>query len=93
MQNRVSTSLGLSLCETQFPCFRMYPAAFKLTVYCGNDCKYQGLTLEITDREQKIKSVLKEISLILENTSDITLSNDIQDFKAAIDKMNKVTLG
>ena len=28
--------------------------------------------------------------MILENTSDITLDNDIQDFKAAINKMEKV---
>ena len=29
MQNRLSMSLGLSPCGTQFPCFWMYPAAFK----------------------------------------------------------------
>ena len=62
----------------------------ELTVYCENDCKYNDVTLQITDREEKIKSVLKEISFFLENTSDITLSNDIKDFKAAIDKMEKV---
>ena len=62
----------------------------ELTDYCENDCKYNDLTLQITDREEKMKSVLKEISLILENISDITLSNDTQDFKAAINKMEKV---
>ena len=29
MQNHLSTSLDLSSCGTQFPCFWMYPAAFK----------------------------------------------------------------
>ena len=29
MQNRLSMSRGLSSCGTQFPCFWMYPAAFK----------------------------------------------------------------
>ena len=62
----------------------------ELTVYCENYCKHNDLTLQITDREEKIKLVLEEISLILENTSDITLINDIQYFKAAINKMKKV---
>ena len=61
----------------------------ELTVYCENDCKYNDLTLQITDSEEKIKSVLKEIPLILQNTSDITLDNDIQEFKAAINEMEK----
>ena len=31
----------------------------ELTVYCENDCKYNDLTLQITDKEEKIKSALK----------------------------------
>ena len=62
----------------------------ELTVYCENYCKYNDLTFQITDREGKIKSVLKEISLILENTSYITLSNGTQDFKTAVNEMENL---
>ena len=62
----------------------------ELTVYCKNDCKYNNPTEQITDREENIKLILKEFSFILENTSDITLSDDTQGFKAAFYKMENV---
>ena len=61
----------------------------ELTVHCQNNCILNEITAQIIIKERKIKSVLNEISLILENTVDITLKDDFQNFKTALIKMQK----